>query len=124
MLHNNDIATQKAEHMETVTLKDRPDLLKIIKAVDPKFRKHRAFLHVRNEVSMHGTFWDEGSRSSYFLVNTATGSVTAMPHHAPPQFGGPRETPTYKLAPGQAMVEMGVFCGRPTTPGIYLPTAE
>jgi hypothetical protein len=107
--------------METVTLKDRPDLLKIIRAVDPKFRKQKAFLHHRNEVTLSGTYWDGGSRSSYFLVNLDTGYVKPAAHYAPPQYGGPRQDPVQKIEAGFAVVEMGIFCGKPATPSIYLP---
>jgi len=107
--------------MHTVALKERPELLKIIKLVDPKFRKQNAFLHRQTtEVRLSGTYWDEGSRSSYYLVNLDTNQVVALDHCSPPQFGGPKEDPVQHLQPGFAIVEMGVFCGKPATPSIYL----
>jgi hypothetical protein len=107
--------------METITLKDRPDLQKIVKMVDPKCRKAKAFLHRRNEVALSGTYWDGGSRSSYYLVNLATNEVTAAGRDAPVQFGGPRVDPVQKIEVGFAVVELGTFCGKPATPAIYLP---
>lgn len=107
--------------METITLKDRPDLQKIVKMVDGKCRKAKAFLHRRNEVTLSGTYWDSGSRSQYYLVNLNSGTVTPCASFAPVQFGGPREDRVQKIEPGFAVVETGTFCGKPATPSIYLP---
>jgi hypothetical protein len=106
--------------MEVVILKDRPDLQKIVKMVDYKFRKAKAYLHRRNEVTLSGTYWDGGSRSKYYLVDLHGGAVSECAGVAPAQFGGPRVDPVQRVEPGFAVVEMGTFCGKPSTPSIYL----
>lgn len=108
--------------MNIVQLKDRPDLKAIIAAVDPTFRRQKAILTTgRSSVHLSGTYWDGGSISCYYLVNTATRQCTPLPSYAPPQFGGPREDHELALQEGFAVVCMGTFCGKPATPTIYLP---
>lgn len=108
--------------MDIVQLNTRPDLLKIIKTVDPTFRRQKAILaKPSNHVRLSGTYWDGGSCSIYYQVNTATGTVTPLSSYSPPQFGGPREDPVHPLTEGLVVVEMGTFCGKPATPTIYMP---
>lgn len=108
--------------MDIVQLKDRPDLKAIIAMVDPTWRKQKAILTTgRNEVQLSGTYWDGGTCNNYYLVNLKTRRCTPLPNYAPPQFGGPKEDPVQQLEDGFAVVRMGIFCGKPATPIIYLP---
>lgn len=76
----------------------------------------------KNVVMMHDragqrqglrSYWDEGSRTSYVLVD-ASGDV----HPVPGVSGAPGFTPDPKpftVTPGQALVELGTFSGKPAT---------
>ena len=75
--------------MQTVTLKQHPEILRVIRAADPTYRKTKAFIYTRESVTLHGTYWDGGSRSTYTAVELATGRNKGAPQYAPPQFGGP-----------------------------------
>ena len=102
--------------METITLKDNPKLAAIVRLVS---RKHKAFLFKQDHVVLDGTAWDGGSRSSYFKIHIGSQVVEAMPHSAPVQFGGEVPKPL-AIEPGYAIVEAGIFQGKPATPSIYL----
>lgn len=41
------------------------------------------------ELTLGHTYWDEGTRYSYSLIDLASGSLRDIPHVNPPQFGGP-----------------------------------
>lgn len=64
------------------------------------------------KVSLSGTAWDGGSRSSYFCVRLTDGTNVALPHFDPPQFGGPVETPVVEIPPECAIVQHTIFCGK------------
>jgi hypothetical protein len=102
--------------METITLKDNPKLASIVRLVS---RKHKAFLSKQDHVVLSGTAWDGGSRSSYFKIHIESLAVEAMPHYAPVQFGG-EVTKPMAIDPGYAIVEAGIFCGKPATPSVYI----
>lgn len=110
--------------MQTIKLSDYPEIAKLVRAVDSTYRKHNAYIWVRDSVALDGTYWDGGSRSTYHAINLATRKVGAAPQYAPPQFGGPRETPQVPLIPGAAIVETGVFCGKTATVKVYLHPAD
>lgn len=76
--------------MQTVELAKHPDIARVIRAADPSYRKKTASVSVSAKVSLNGTFWDSGSRSTYTAVNLATFANKGAPQYAPPQFGGPK----------------------------------
>ena len=102
--------------METITLKDNPKLAAIVSLVS---RKRKAFLFKQDHVVMDGTAWSGGSRSSYYKIHIGSRAVEAMPHSAPLQFGGEVPKPL-DIEPGYAIVEAGTFCGKPSTPTVYI----
>jgi hypothetical protein len=102
--------------VQVITLKDNPKIAAIVRSIS---RKHKAFLIRQDYVSLDGTAWDGGSRSSYYLVNLTTCRAEALPHSAPVQFGAAGPVPKY-IAPGYAIVEAGTFQGKPATPTVYL----
>lgn len=106
--------------MQTVTLKDHPEILRAIRAADPTYRKTKAFLFVRESVTLGGTYWDGGSRSTYTAVDLASGRSKGAPQYAPPQFGGPRQAPEVTLSPDVAIVKTGVFQGKTATATVYV----
>ena len=104
--------------MDIVTLQPGTDLANIVKLVS---KKRKAILaRPTTEVRISGSYWDGGSRSDYFLVNIATKEVVPIPGVSPMQFGGPKEDPVQHLQPGFAIIEAGTFCGKPSTPTVYL----
>ena len=105
--------------MKTVQLKTAPELKNLINAVE-KYRKRNCFLKVQTEVTLHGTYWDGGSRSTYTAVDLATGRKATAAQFDPPQFGGPSQAPTVAIPDGIAIVETEVFCGKTATATVYL----
>jgi hypothetical protein len=110
--------------MQTINLSDSPELAKLIRAADSTYKKRTAYVHVRADVTLSGTYWDGGSRSTYHAVNLATRKVSAAPQYSPPQFGGPIADPTVSIPAGAAIVRTGTFCGKPATAAVYLNPAD
>jgi hypothetical protein len=110
--------------MHRVTLKTAPELVRIIRAAAPDYRKREAVLMARDAVTISGTYWDGGSRSTYHAVDLATLRQLPAPQYAPPQFGGPTTDPTVAIPEGVAIVETGVFMGKPATARVYLNPAN
>jgi len=110
--------------METVTLKQHPEILRVIRAAAPDYRKQQAYLIVCERVTLSDTYWDGGSRSEYAAVNLTTGRHAGAPQYAPPQFGGPRTAPEVDLPAGVAIVRTGTFCGKPATAAVYVNPAN
>ena len=108
--------------MDIVTLQPGTDLANIVKLVS---KKRKAILaKPSSEVHISGSYWDEGSRSDYFLVHIATKTVTPIAGVSPMQFGGPKTDPVQKLEPGYMVVCAGTFCGKPATPTVYFRPEE
>lgn len=108
----------------TVDLKTAPEIIRVIRAVDPSYRKHKAILRVCESVTLSGTYWDGGSRSSYAAVDLLTGRNKGAPQYNPPQFGGPKTDPCVSIPEGVAIVQTGVFCGKTATAFVYLNPAN
>lgn len=108
--------------MDIVALQPGTTLANIVKLVGSKKRK-AILARPTEKVVLSGTYWDGGSRSDYFLVDLKTMQARPLAHYSPPQFGGPREDPAVELQPHQAVVEAGVFCGKPSTPTVYFHPA-
>ena len=106
--------------MQTVMLKQHPEILRVIRAADPTYKKTKAFVFTRESVTLSGTYWDGGSRSTYTAVELATGRNKGAPQYAPPQFGGPRQSPEVQIPHDVAIVETGVFCGKTATATVYV----
>jgi hypothetical protein len=103
-----------------IELKTAPELLRVIRAAEPTYRKRQVRLETREQVSLANTYWDGGSRSTYTAVNLSTMRSSSAEQFAPPQFGGPRQAPIVNIPEGVAIVETGVFAGKPATAAIYL----
>jgi hypothetical protein len=100
--------------------KAHPELLRVIRAADSKYKKHKAILVVSESVTLSGTYWDGGSRSSYCAVNLETLRVGPAPQYNPPQFGGPRSDPKCDIPVGVVIVKLGTFCGKQATATLYV----
>lgn len=104
----------------TIKLADYPEIKALVQAADPKYKKHSATVWVAETVTLSGTYWDGGSRSTYAAVNIATKRVGPAPQYDPPQFGGPRQPPKVELPRGAVIIETGFFCGKPRTATVYV----
>jgi len=110
--------------MQTLTLKEHPEALRVIRAAAPDYRKHKAILRVSPAVALSGTYWDGGSRSTYTAVNLQTMRASAADQFDPPQFGGPATAPEVSIPEGVAIVQTGYFCGKTATAIIYINPAN
>lgn len=110
--------------MHRVTLRTAPELARIIRAAAPDYRKREAVLLARDTVTITGTYWSDGSRSTYHAVDLRTLRQLPAPQYAPPQFGGPATDPQVSIPEGVAIVETGIFQGKPATARVYLNPAN
>jgi hypothetical protein len=110
--------------MHAVELKTAPELIRVIRAADSAYRKTKAFLRVQPTCTLHGTYWDGGSRTTYTAINLSTMRAATADQFAPPQFGGPAQAPTVDIPEGIAIVATGVFCGKPATASVYINPAN
>ncbi len=128
--------------MQTIELKNAPDIKRVVLAAFPTYKKHKVMLSVFGEhgVSIN-SYWDGGSRSEYVVVDMATGKRHALPTHSHPYFDVSRRglastenadvqvdhvgNVTLKHLPeGLALVEAGTFCGKPATAFIRVNAAN
>jgi len=110
--------------VRTIELKTAPELIRVIRAADGAYRKTKAFLRVQPTCTLHGTYWDGGSRTTYTAINLSTMRAATADQFAPPQFGGPAQAPTVDIPEGIAIVATGVFCGKPATASVYINPAN
>ena len=101
-------------------LRTAPEVLRVIRAASASYKKRSASVVATDEVELHGTYWDGGSRSTYTAVDLATMRSRGAPQYAPPQFGGPRQAPRVVIPDGVAIVETGVFCGKTASACVYV----
>ena len=94
----------------------------LTRALKPHTRKHQCSVRILEAgagVECSGTSWDGGSRSHYeHLLPSGHVRAISVPT-APPQFGG-GEAPTVKPDQGGAILRTGTFCGKTSTPTLYL----
>lgn len=128
--------------LQTVELRSRPDISRIVRAAFPQYRKRSAFV---SEFGDRGktinSYWDGGSRDVYALVNLSTMKTQPLPTASHPFFdvaragmtGGDSEfvhvdhagNITLKvLPPGFALVQGGTFMGKDATAHVYFPKGD
>jgi hypothetical protein len=107
-----------------VSLKTAPELLAVIRAASPSYRKHNARVVITDSVELNGTYWSGGSRSTYTAVNLATMETGRAAQYAPPQFGGPAQSLRVAIPMGVVIVETGIFCGKAATACVYMHPAN
>ncbi len=111
--------------MRTKLSSSSPMVKAFARATFPAYRGRKFRLVTCERVSLSGTFWDGGSRSSYAAFTLADSPRSAsLPQYAPPQFGGPRETPVVELKPGYAIAEHSIFCGKDTGLTFYIHPSD
>ncbi len=110
--------------MQRLSTKDNPEALRLIRAADPSYRKHQFTLTASETVCLSNTYWDGGSRSTYTAIDLITGRNKGAPQFDPPEFGGPKTAPIVSIPEGIAIVETGVFMGKPATAHIFVNPAN
>jgi len=100
-------------------LKDHQEIKRLILAADRSYKKHDASFRSVESVTLSGTYWDGGSRSTYHAVRLSDGYCLGAPQYNPPQFGGPQTDPHVEIPQGVAIVETGTFCGKTATACVY-----
>ena len=95
-----------------IDLKNAPEIKRIVLAADPSYKKHKAIVTFADHITISGTYWGGGSRSTYTAVNINTLATGSAPQFNPPQFGGPKTDPKVEIPEGIAIVETGFFCGK------------
>lgn len=128
--------------MQTLELREHPEVMRVIRAAFPDYRKRQAFISPFPESGVNvNSYWDGGSRHVYALIHIESGQRKPLPTNTHPYFDIARkgmtnqETPdvltdhvgnvTLKHLPdGIALVRGGTFCGKPATAHVYVPTAN
>ena len=103
-----------------VVIKDNPELLRVIRAVDSVYRKPKCIVNVATDCTLQGTYCDGGSRSTYTAVNLSDMRSSGAPQYAPAQYGGPMNDPRVDIPVGVVIVRTGTFCGKKATATIYM----
>lgn len=104
-----------------ITLKEHPEILRAIRAVAPKYRKHKAIVFEADKYTCHGSYWDGGSRESAFTVDNFGRVAPVHGATAPPQFGGCGSVEVPVPVCGYIVV-LGTFRGKPATAKVYTST--
>lgn len=107
----------------TVTLSENSTVRDIVKQAVPGYRKKTVWVSVRARVEISGTYWNGGSKDTYSWVTLHDDHRFMLtfpePSYDPPQFGGPKEPPTYQMQPLRLCLCYGTFNGKPSTLKIY-----
>lgn len=103
-----------------IELKTAPSLKAVVLAADSTYRKKKAVIAAQENMVLSHTYWDGGSRSTYTAVCLVTGRNKGAPQYDPPQFGGPATAPVVAIPDGVAIVETGIFMGKPATARVYV----
>ena len=123
-------------NLQKIELKTAPEVLRVVRAAFPNYKKHNAFLSSFSETTIN-SYWDGGSKSVYVLVDLATLQHKHMPTSTHPHYemhnaNGEnqdviveRGNITLKRLPeGIALVEGGVFCGKLATAHVHVNPAN
>ena len=84
------------------------------------YRKKTAILNVTDTVTITGTYWSGGSRSTWHLVDLANGGVTTAAPRLEHPVDNTVEGKTIEIPEGYAIVSTGVFRGKPGGMFIYV----
>ncbi len=129
--------------IQTITLKQAPEITSLIRAAFPGYKKHKCFLSEFSQTYGHGinSYWDGGSRDEYAIVEIATGRRRQLPTASHPFFDIAHRglansednnisidhvgNITLKHLPeGLALVQAGTFCGKAATAHVFLNSAN
>lgn len=85
-----------------------------------KRRKLTFFLSVTDkEIVADDSYWSDGSKSHYFIVNKNGAVIRSMREIPPPPFSDGNYD-RHMLNDDEAIVRIGWFCGKVATPHIYV----
>lgn len=98
-----------------VQVQDLPERTKrFVKAYS---KKRNAMVETsRSTVELHSNYWSEGS-ITYYKVLHADGQEEVLVGKHPFSPGGQE---SYQLADGDVVLSYGVYCGKPSTPMLYV----
>jgi hypothetical protein len=122
--------------MDRIELKSAPEVKKVILAAFPEYKKHNAFLSAFHPMNIN-SYWDGGSKDYYAIVELATMKRKSLPTSTHPYFDVTARGNANKendiisvdhvgnitlkeLPEGFALVQSGVFCGKPATAHVFL----
>lgn len=123
--------------MQTITLRDAPEVLRIVRAAFPDYRKLRAFLSPFTHPKQVNSYWDGGSRNEYAIVELDTLRRKSLPTATHPYFDVARRglanaqdeythvdhvgnVTLTTLPVGFVLVQAGTFCGKPATAHVFV----
>lgn len=109
---------------QRIKLSDHPEVARLVKIADSSYKKHQATLRSCEKLALSGTYWDDGSRSTYTAINLENGSSLGAPQYDPPQFGGFKTDPIVEIPDGVVIVETGILCGKTATANVYVNPAN
>ncbi len=89
-----------------------PTIDKICRAVGFTGRNVTIRVNASGKMTLSGTYWDGGSRTTYYGIDLATCQTVALPTYSPPQFGGPVNTPVVDMVDGMAIAELWQHGGK------------
>lgn len=100
---------------ERITKKSHPKTWALLTRTLHNYRKRSATLHIQDDVSLTGRFWDGGSKTDWILTKNGTTQTVA------PRNDFPFTTPDkdVDLTDGTIAISTGTFCGKSATASIY-----
>jgi hypothetical protein len=121
---------------QAIELKDAPELRQVILAAFPDYRKKKAWFSAFSGDHNINSYWDEGSKAEYAIVELATMQRRPLPTRTHPFYEIARygmenkETEVLRtdhvgnlylkvLPVGFALVQAGTSCGKPATAHIF-----
>jgi hypothetical protein len=129
-------------YINTVQLKDAPEVKAIIENASGKYSKRKAYISVFPESGIPiNSYWDGGSKTYFAVIDLATMRRKDLPSSTHPYFDVARHGFTNmetadvavdskgnltlkRLPEGFALVETGIFCGKTATARVYLNPAN
>jgi hypothetical protein len=111
----SSLSFSKKTEMKKTEMKMVIDIKKLRKRYNIPW--NRKFIWVRNEkVSMHGRYWSGGSRDEYYIISPEMSKrVPDAPFPNPSD-----EYDNYTIPPETAVLNLGIFCGKPATPVLFI----
>jgi len=101
------------------------DVAPITRAAFPSWRGRKARVRPVESMTLHDLNWSGGTRSQYVAIELATLRRAAGEHmNMPAPWANPFEGKQIALAPGLAIVEHCIFCGKDLGCTIYVHPAD
>ena len=101
---------------ERITKKTHPKTWALIVRTITNYRKRSATLHIQDDVTLTGRFWDGGSRTDWTLTKNNT--ITAVASRS--DFPFTTSDKDVDLTDGTIAISSGTFCGKTATASVYM----